>query len=199
MFPIDPEVVSNKAGQPPMVDIYVADQRPDQVSTSAGREVYGPGSYVPVSLDWGGARLWAVAPHTSFQIGNRGSAPSGGVLARFWIGLAKPDLTAGPNQQIDWVVQSNFFSLPEPNPGNSLNVNLSDLPNLSAELQNLSPAVTHKPIVLLEISCQSDIANTFPLADGMVSIAPGTPPPNNPRELIDLVSSDNNLGLMFLD
>ncbi len=201
MFPLDPEAVVNKSGQPPMVDIYIADQRPDQVSTSAGRETYGPGSYVPVSLDWDGPRLWATAPGTSLQIGNRGSAPCGGIFARFWLGVVAPspaDTRGGTNQHIDWVVQSNFFTLPPPAPGDTADVNLSDLPNLSVELQNLPPAVAPQRLLLLEISCQSDIANTFPLADVMVSIPPGDTPPNTPRELIDLVSSDNNLGLMFL-
>jgi hypothetical protein len=43
---------TNALGRPPPVDIYILDRRPVSVSTPSGSISYGPGSYVPVSLDW---------------------------------------------------------------------------------------------------------------------------------------------------
>ncbi len=196
MFPNDPEVVVNKAGQPPRVDIYVKDDRPEQVRTPAGRETYDPGSYTPVSLNWEGERLWSTPSKTVFHIGNRGAAPSGPVLARFWLGRVPIATPSGQVHEIDWTHKSAFHPVPASPPQDSFDL---DLPELEAALQNQPPNSTHQRVVLLEISCQADIANTFPLSNVMVSIPPHQDPPTHPRSLIDLVSGDNNLGLMFRD
>ena len=56
-------------------------------------------------------------------------------------------------------------------------------------------------VILLESSCNDDLANSDPqaLLAAKIDNANGDKPPVKPRALADLVAGDNNLGLMLID
>ena len=91
-----PGTVAKGPGDPPPVDIYIADGRPIVESTSCGDVDCGPGSYVPVSLGWWPDRptpTWHAAERAIevegdeawVTVGNRGTKPAGDVeVSVFW-------------------------------------------------------------------------------------------------------------------
>lgn len=52
LYPVDETVINNGPGQPEAIDIYIRDRRPFTERTPDGAVHHGPGTYVPVSLDW---------------------------------------------------------------------------------------------------------------------------------------------------
>ncbi|WP_120635867.1 hypothetical protein [Ruegeria sp. EL01] len=197
MFPPDPAKPHNGIGVPPEVDIYVADKRPETEDTSVGPVEYGPGSYRPVSLDWGADPLWLMVD--TLIVGNRGSVEAQNVELRVWIGElsgdpSMPGWDENPNN-LSW--KNKVFSLPlgDIAPGASIPKNTGDL---DQDVQNAM--ATSNAVLLFEISCADDHANTDP-AKGLpvaLEVEAGNVTPNlpaTPRALTDLVATDNNLGL----
>ncbi len=198
MFPPDPNKNHNAPGQAPQVDIFIPDMRPCIERTEHGHIDYEPGSYAPVSLDWTGERRWQADPnafsvsngHLSIDIGNRGRDMATGLRLRWWFGLmsgSPADPNWEDNDQVTW------FELPGQTIAATIAPGSIIRCEYEPELQDAS-AFTHI-LILVEVSCPDDRANSS--ADGLLptAIAVGELPPANPREIVDLVANDNNLGL----
>ena len=83
-------------GMPPPVDIFIKDLRPLSDAATFGPVEYGPGSYVPVSLDWSSdqdAPAWQADPQEGIitsedgiyvNVGNRGSETAQYVTVSVW-------------------------------------------------------------------------------------------------------------------
>jgi hypothetical protein len=178
------------------VDIYIEDRRPSAETTERWTVEHGPGTYVPVSLDWGryaepppaaaGIPRW-FARGTAIEnqggqifvtVGNRGRETATGVTvsvsSRAWpAGSDPPEWGAGP-----WT--------PSPSPP------AQDIP--PSETRRFGGfdlgAVTGRRLLLAQATCEDDRANTDPLTLFPCSYLP-TPLP-------DLVASDNNLGVIVI-
>ncbi len=198
MFPADPGRDHNAPGSPPPVDLFVADQRPTRIAYSSGVVAYGAGSYVPVSLDWAGERLWTIDPGAMrIEIGNRGSYPVHDAQLRIWIGSADrpPEKVRWDlDSVIDWHVAIGPF--PVVLEGNGIQT-VELPPEVEEELRQLTAPML---LVLVEVSTPYDVANTDPSACLPSAVPDGqsgnTALPTIPRRLADLVANDNNLGLM---
>ncbi|WP_298932840.1 hypothetical protein [uncultured Ruegeria sp.] len=197
MFPPDPAKPHNGIGVPPEVDIYVADRRPETEDTSVGPVEYGPGSYRPVSLDWGADPLWLMTNAVVF--GNRGSVTAENVELRIWIGKLSGDpSTPGWDENpssLKW--EDRVFSLPLGDIASGVSTQ-TDAGDLDQEVQDAM--ATKNAVLLFEISCADDHANTDPAKALPVAleVEAGDVTPNlpgTPRALTDLVATDNNLGL----
>lgn len=195
MFPDDPTIPLNGVGQPPTVDIYIEDRRPQEELTPEGRMTYGRGSYAPVSLDWADDALWFAKD--GLTLGNRGSQAAEDVTGRFWVGImqAEPTVNQGLTTTIEWtgamplVVNSPIAS------GQTEPLDMSDIDIAIAEAQTIGAVAI---VVLIEVTCPVDRANTDPLADLAVRVDDPDDLPKTPRALVDLVANDNNLGLFML-
>jgi len=209
MFPQDVRQTTNQPGLAPPVDIYVRDQRPTEVPDVAGRTVYGPGSYAPVSLDWNGDRLWTVSSDGPFQIGNRGSMLSGNISGRLWIGVLRADTTVNRwDLTDDGIVWTGAITLPAIHSRAPQQEKDLPLPDLTDAIDIAKTHAQGPILLLLEINCAADLANSDPdakLASAIknpanAQIVPLTDsPPTTPRAVTDLVANDNNLGLMILE
>ena len=199
MFPSDPTQVLNGPGQPPPVDVYVRNQRPQVDETTAGEVAYGPGSYVPVSLDWSQDALWLVDPNAPVVIGNRGQDPAQMVTVRAWVG--KVSGTPGTpgwdlGKRIKWteaIAERRIRAID----GEAAR-RFSPIGSVIREGKR-GRGIS---VILIEVSCPDDRANTDPAAVLPAAVADGNAGlsdlPTIPRQLTDLVANDNNLGLIVL-
>jgi hypothetical protein len=187
-------------GMPPLVDIFIKDLRPSFDAATCGPVGYGPGSYVPVSLDWSCDQSewdpppeWQADPNEGIiisddgiyvKVGNRGSRTAENVTVSVWWCPWRADMPPkwnGPN----W----KQYDPPTADPQDIL-------PNKVVSFGPFSisgPSPTSRYIVLAQATCDDDLANT-------TIIATPTPTAILPcgREetcLLDLVANDNNLGL----
>ena len=116
----------------------------------------------------------------------------GAVFARAWIGRRVG------NSSVTW--EAPILN------GADVSADLSDGSASLAEIGVVvAPATTPPPpnvntdtLVLLEISCPEDRANTDPATQLGTAIGIGQKPPADPAEIAALVATDNNLGLFFL-
>ena len=202
MFVDHVEQTTNMPGFAAPVDIYVRDGRPREEVLTGGTTRYGQGSYAPVSLDWTGARAWMVTMEQGFSIGNRGRQPANGIRLRLWFGVVLGDMT-----QERWDLGNNIawtlfhpvvVELPELVEGDEEDVELPDAFTQEMETASVGGAAF---VVLLESSCDDDLANSDPqaLLAAKIDHANGDSPPVKPRALADLVAGDNNLGLMLIN
>jgi hypothetical protein len=197
----DPGTITNARGLPPPVDVYIEDRRPTTEATPYGPIEYGPGGYVPVSLDWDPNQigsgpttpLWQADPanaihvvggNISVSVGNRGSQPAANVQVSVW-----------------WCAWS--MGSPPPQWGDPLTPWTPCNPQPSAG-QNIPPGsqVTFGPfafapppagtryLVLAQATCPDDKANT--------DLSTLLPCSLMPAPLLDLVANDNNLGLVVI-
>jgi hypothetical protein len=185
----DPHVLHDAPGLPPPVDIYVSDRRTPHEATERGFVQYGPGNYTPVSLDWSNDAKWFHAGQDAApEIGNRGRKPATGILMRMWTGLL-----TGDQQQDGWDSKSNITWQDQ------TEKQITDLPgNATRPLGDVTPplpATGGEMIVLIELSCPDDRANTDPLTWLPTSVASVADLPTTPRDLATLVAVDNNLVL----
>lgn len=193
MFPPDETATQHGPGLAPPVDLYIRDRRPESEPTEAGPVEYDPGSYRPVSLHWGNGMDWTMAE--PFEIGNRGRFDADGITGRVWVGVVDGSPTAphwADTNEIDW---SDFGSFPVPgpvSPGPAQGVPGDPLSVARAEFESLPGVV----LLLVEISCPYDRANTDPDADLVCAVTGTDGLPVTPRALADLVAGDNNLGLL---
>lgn len=202
MFVNDVEQTTNGLGLAAPVDVYVRDGRPTEESLPGGTTSYGPGSYAPVSLDWTGARAWMVGEDQGFNIGNRGRQPANGVRLRMWLGVLLGDMTEDRwdlGDNIEWLlfhpVIVDVSALVQ---GDEAPVDIPDTFTQEMETADIGIAAF---VILLESSCDDDLANSDPqaLLSAKIDNANGDDPPVKPRALADLVAGDNNLGLMLID
>jgi hypothetical protein len=191
--------ISNTPGLPPPVDIYIPDRRPNSDATPYGDIPYGPGSYVPVSLDWdpnqsgsdipplwqaGGNAIVVSGGDISVSVGNRGSQPATNVKVSVWW-RAWPDGNDPPkwNDPTEVWKQCN----PQTSPGQ--NIGPGAAPAEFDFTFNPPPAGT-RYLVLAQATCGDDIANIDPVT--------ALPCSQLPTKLVDLVANDNNLGLIVV-
>lgn len=183
-----PAQVSNSPGAPPAVDIYIASRRPARDPFS-GDVDYGPGTYVPVSLDWRGTPAWHAGPtaidvqgtRVRVTVANRGRNPASAVEVRVW-------WTAWPTTQAEaplwdrtaWTA-CNLVSAQTvaADGGNAVFGPFTGLP------------ASGRYIIFAEATCPGDRANTDPATVRSSS--------QRPVPLAEVVSCDNNLGLRVVD
>ncbi len=197
MFPENAADTLNRPGRPLAVDLYVKDRRPEFEATKAGRVAYLPGAYTPVSLDWGGASLWQ--SDRTIVLGNRGYEEASSVTLRVWIGVASGDPSDSDwhlTEVIEWregFGPIDLGSLP------AETHNAGSLPEMTGPLAAFDALPGDLRLLLVEVSCPSDRANTSPATLFAVSVPDGElglkALPKIPRQLTDLVANDNNLGL----
>jgi hypothetical protein len=191
--------ISNTPGLPPPVDIYIPDRRPNSDATPYGDISYGPGSYVPVSLDWDPNQSGLDAPplwqadqnaivvsggNISVLVGNRGGEQATNVEVSVWW-RAWPANTAPPN----WGDPQTPWTPCNPQPSAAQNIGLGAPPAEFDFTFNPPPAGT-RYLVLAQATCGDDLANTDP--------ATTLPCSQLPTKLVDLVANDNNLGLIVV-
>ena len=184
----DPNTVIDAPGLPPLVDVFIDDNRPD--SESSIRR----GGYVPVSLHsepapnlsvWhalkNGARdaMQVVGNQVTVEVENCGQADAMTTVEVWWA---------------DW--QDPLPKWKAPGKWNSLGVTAAKLVPAWSPLNAPTPfTVTGIPttppgkriLILAAASAAADLPNTEP--------ATGLPCANKQTPLVDLVAGDNNLGL----
>jgi hypothetical protein len=184
-------------GTPPPVDIFIKDLRPLFDAATCGPVEYGPGSYVPVSLDWDSkqgeadpAPAWQADPKegiVSFEdgiyvkVGNRGTQTAQNVTVSVWwcpwAAGTLPPLWNDSNS--DWQPYGPATTAAqdiEPNEVGCFG---------PFSLSGSSP--TSRYVVLAQATCDDDMANIVPEAE--------LPCGREEAPLVDLVANDNNLGL----
>jgi hypothetical protein len=131
--------------------------------------------------------------------GNRGSVTAENVELRIWIGKLSGDpSTPGWDENpssLKW--EDRVFSLPLGDIASGVSTQ-TDAGDLDQEVQDAM--ATNNAVLLFEISCADDHANTDPAKALPVAleVEAGDVTPNlpgTPRALTDLVATDNNLGL----
>jgi hypothetical protein len=180
----DPLAVIDAPGEPPDVDVYIDNGRPDS------QGFHRRGGYMPVSLDWNvspapwhatGSALQVVNDQVvSVRVRNRGHSPATGV-----------------------VVQVSFVSWPiaQPDPPawdrttwQSLGVSGSQTVPAGGEVSfgpfDGLPTGAGRYLILAEATCPGDLANT--------DLGTSLPCSTQPTPIVNLVAGDNNLGLRLL-
>jgi hypothetical protein len=202
MFAPGSAIDHNAPGRPMAVDIYIADQRPRAEAAGGGTVHHRPGGYVPVSLDWDGARLWqadpvAILARVPLTVGlrNRGDEEAVAVRLRAWWGRASGD-PASPGwdmeDAITWLVATGAIDPGVTVPPGAGGDAVAEI----GEVVDDSPAAPGTFwLLLVEVSCPDDRANSDPAAMLPTAIADDIDPPTVPRLLADLVANDNNLAL----
>jgi hypothetical protein len=191
--------ITNAPGLPPPVDIYIQDLRPTSDATPYGDIPYGPGSYIPVSLDWdlnqSGSDtppLWQAdrnaivvsGSNISVSVGNRGSQSAANVEVSVWW-CAWPGGTNPPkwnDSSVDWTQCD-----PPASPGQTI---VRDAPPTNFDFTFVPPPPGTRYLVLAQATCGDDRANT--------DAATLLPCSQLPALLLDLVANDNNLGLIVI-
>jgi hypothetical protein len=191
--------ISNTPGLPPPVDIYIQDRRPNSEATPYGDVLYGPGSYVPVSLDWdpnqsgsGTPPLWQAegsaivvsGGNISVRVGNRGSQSATNVTVSVWW-HAWP----GGNDPPKWNDPTTVWTQCSPSASPGQTIGPGAQPAEFDFTFNPPPPGT-RYLVLAQATCGDDLANT----DTVTSL----PCSQQQTKLIDLVPNDNNLGLIVV-
>lgn len=181
-------------GRPPPVDVYIADDR-ELIELFPFTDVtYGPGSYVPVSLDWAGLAEGSLAGRTpawfstgamtesggklSVKVGNRGRNTAHGVAVRLWWHGWVANTKAPDWDRALWV------------PGAPTSI--GDIPTgatVTAVGLDLPPG-PGRHLVMAETFCAADRAN--------IDTASGLAPSVVPVPLEHMVPLDNNLGLIVI-
>jgi hypothetical protein len=182
---------TNGPGEPPAVDLYIANRRPANDAAGEGPAPFGPGSYAPVSLEWrpgDGDAPWHAAAdaieidgsgQVHVTVGNRGRQPASGVhvqvYARSVAANAMPAWEAGAG----WAA----CGAPASAPPDTIAAGATQRYGAFTLPQGLAA-----PFVVLAVaSCPDDRANVDPAA--------GLPCAMLPVRVADLVGGDNNLGL----
>jgi hypothetical protein len=192
--------ISNTPGLPPPVDIYIQDRRPNSEATPYGDIAYGPGSYVPVSLEWDTHQSGSDAPplwqadanaivvaggNISVKVANRGSQQATNVTVSVWW-LAWPD----GNDPPEWNDPMQVWEqcTPAASPGQTVGPN--NVQPVEFDFTFNPPPAGTRYLVLAQATCSDDLANS--------DQATALPCSLNPTPLIDLVANDNNLGLIVV-
>jgi len=186
----DPLAVVDAPGNPPLIDVFIEDRRPD----AAGARPRG--GYVPVSLDWGvtvDPPLWH-ATTTAIQINgdqvrvrvrNRGAVDATGVSVSVWYAqwlLTDPEPPA-------WNTPSRWSSL-GPQPAQTVSAWPTPEVTFGPYGGLPAPAPGHALVVIAIATCEGDPSN----AD-TTTLLPCT---TELTRIVDLVSGDNNMGLVVV-
>jgi hypothetical protein len=179
--------------------VYIEDLRPTTEATRYGPIDYGPGSYIPVSLDWDPNQigsdpmpLWQADPTNGIrvvggniyvEVGNRGSQLAANVQVSVWW-CAWPAGSTPPkweNPLTPWTPCN-----PQPSAGQDIG---------QGAQATFGPFVFAPPagtryLVLAQATCPDDKANTDPTTF--------LPCSQMATPLLDLVANDNNLGLIVM-
>jgi hypothetical protein len=191
--------ISNTPGLPPPVDVYIQDRRPTMDATPYGDIPYGPGSYVPVSLDWDPNQsasdpppLWQAAGNAivvsggniSVSVGNRGTESATNVKVSVWW-LEWPSGNAPP----EWNDPTQAWNpcSPPVSPGQTIG---AGAPPVEFSFTFNPPVPGTRYLVLAQATCDDDLANS--------DAATALPCSQLPTKLLDLVANDNNLGLIVV-
>jgi hypothetical protein len=191
--------VTNGPGSPPPVDIYIESNRPSSDDADCGID-YGPGSYAPVSLDWDPEQSasqvlpWQAKPKAIVvrddkiyvKVGNRGSQNATGVTVRAWW-HEWLDGDAPPK----WDPNDANWQECEPPSNQTYDV----AKGATTASGPVFGPFTHTPpaeryVVFAQATCNDDRANIDP--------ATYLPCSRHATELVDLVASDNNLGVRLV-
>lgn len=194
---VEPGGDRNAPGAPPPVDIYLASNRPEVDHTPYSEVRHGPGSYLPVSLHWQGAHgepapAWQAhrdaikrlsGGRIEVEVRNRGRATASGVTVSVWL-AAWP---AGSSTPPEWLAPGAWHRF---DPSASMAKNIPG--GAARTFGPFEPvaAPTGRYVVLAQATCADDPVNTDP--------ATGLACASNPTPLVDLVSGDNNLGLLVV-
>jgi hypothetical protein len=178
----DPLAVIDAPGQPPDIDVYIDNGRPDSEGA------HPRGGYMPVSLDWNtspapwhatSAALQAGNGQVSVRVANRGQSAATGVVVRVSHASWPAAQPVPPWNTTAWQVLGTAG--PQTVPGGSAVV-FGPLGGL--------PTGSGRYLILAEATCAGDLANTDPATD--------LPCSTQPTPLVPLVAGDNNLGLRLL-
>lgn len=190
--------ISNTPGLPPPVDIYIEDRRPNSQATPYGNIAYGPGSYLPVSLEWDPHQSGLDAPplwqadataivvaggNISVKVANRGSQPTMNVTVSVWW-RAWPDGDDPPKWNDPALVWTACN--PPVSPGQTIDPG----PPVEFDFTFDPPPPGTRYLVLAQATCGDDLANT--------DTTTALPCSQLPTPLVDLVANDNNLGLIVV-
>jgi hypothetical protein len=189
-------VITDGPGNPPPVDIFIADNRPLTDVTPDAPVDYGPGNYLPVSLEWDRnqtgadtAPRWQAPPtaidvqgnNIRVRVGNRGSQTAANVKVRVWY-RAWPKDAYPPTWQ-----DAAGWTQCDPAVSNSQSIS-------AGQEQTFGPfthkAPTRRYIILTQATCDDDPANIDPAARLPCSYLD--------TSLTDVVAGDNNLALRVL-
>jgi hypothetical protein len=191
--------ISNTPGLPPPVDIYIQDRRPISEATPYGDVSYGPGSYVPVSLDWDPNQSGSDAPplwqaegnaivvsdsNICVRVGNRGNQSATNVIVSVWW-YAWP----GGNDPPKWNDPTKVWTRCSPSASPGQTIDPGAQPAEFDFTFDPPPAGT-RYLVLAQATCGDDLANSDP--------ATQLPCSQLLTRLVDLVANDNNLGLIVV-
>jgi len=188
-YAADPVAIVNAPGEPPAVDLYLDDRRPD----SQGK--HPRGGYMPVSLHWAlGVGAAAPAWHASdtaidydaargriwLTVNNRGAVEALNVTAKVWYRVAN-------SSTAPWKALSSNAAQPAKVPASVHGVD--GAARFGPFAFKPAPGTTY--LVAALGTCPADSAN---------SAGPdGTPLWKNVSLLRDLVAHDNNIGLRVID
>jgi hypothetical protein len=183
-------------GVPPPVDVFIRDLRPLSDAATFGLVEYGPGSYVPVSLDWGsgqgGPPAWQADPEEGIissddgiyvRVGNRGSQKAQNVTASVWW-CPWPANTPAPKwNDPNWKAYDPAASAAQDiEPGHVANF---------GPFSVSGPPPTSRYVVLAQATCDDDLANIASQAK--------LPCGREQTDVLDLVANDNNLALRVFE
>jgi hypothetical protein len=196
----DPGTITDTPGPPPVVDVYIEDRRPTTEATRYGSVAYGPGSYIPVSLDWDPNQvesdpppLWqadrtsgirVVGGNIYVDVGNRGGQTAANVQVSVWW-CAWP---AGAPPK--WGDPATPWTPCNPQPSAAQNIGHGANATFGPFAFAAPPPVGTRYLVFAQATCPMDKANTDP-----TTLLPCS---QMPTPLLDLVAGDNNLGLIVL-
>ena len=182
----DPDEIVDGPGQPPPVDAFIDDRRPD----AAGD--HPRGGYVPVSLAWGSAANpppWHArdddlhvnyAGEVSVRVRNRGHLDANGVEVQvWWVDWPKSEAEPPLWDPVQWT--SLGTSGPDTIPAGAVATFTGFAP--------LSQPPGTRRLILAAAGCPADRSN--------VDFTTGLPCALHPTPVVDLVAGDNNLGLVL--
>jgi hypothetical protein len=203
MYPAVEDEISNAPGVPNDVDIFIEDQRQTREETRSATVEHDPGTYVPVSPDWGKYEKYANVPGASepawfakqeavkfvesknsilVTVGNRGRKPAQNVSVTVWWHEWEVDTDPPPWDRTSPKWRSSG-SMSEPS------IDSGDKKTFGPFEKPMTDSGRY--LVLAEASCGADLPNTDPNTRLSCSLEP-TPLP-------ELVVNDNNLGLAVIN
>jgi len=184
----NPGTTTNAPGLPPPVDIYIEDLRPTAENGGCCDVHYGPGTYVPVALDWKhDAPAWQANPdairvsgnNIYVKVWNRGSERAKGVTVTVWM----RDWPMNTLPPASWF-KGKGWARYTPHISPSKNI----APGKSASFGPFSHVPPGKRyLVLAAADCGDDRSNINPA--GHLPCSRLTAP------FVELIASDNNLAL----
>jgi hypothetical protein len=194
---------------PKDVDIYIEDRRPTAEKTRISFVEHGPGTYVPVSPDWGkytnaeklaegvGTPKWFATDEAVklldgqifVTVGNRGGKPARNVSVKVWWIEWDKDGPPPVWNRTEW----NECAQPTQEPTQDIppGETKQEFGPFALRQGNDQKLDRGRYLVLAEAGCGDDLPNTDPATRLPCSL--------NPTPLPDLVINDNNLGLAVIE